>query len=364
MAAVLLAGCTELPPVEYTTPRLELATGFDAPVCEGTLDSLDAHLERVEQTLGLGLGSEPIRMYWLSESETEDVCGGGNGGCFFPATRVVFGQGSSLTHELVHAALDTRGESSFLEEGMAEMLSGVGAYYDPRTAEASIAEHISVSRSEYRDGGVDYAAAGHFVRWVFEQGGTPALVSLAEELDRDASMGEISKALQETMSDSMDGISERYRNDAPTYYRGLDQSGVKRLWWKALAEGVEIELDCDDVETRGPLRDDEPGQYRVFWVKMPTDGLATVHVSGAPDAFVELIDPRARLRRGLVQDWTQPDPRFDPGAHEVEVGPSQPLAVRKGEYLVVVGTRSIGPAVITLGLTPPPTRSARVPKRN
>jgi len=361
--ALVLAACGGLPEVQYVTPRLELATGFDAPVCAGTLDSLDAHLERVGQTLGLGLTGEPIRVYWLSESETEDICGEGTGGCFFPATRVVFGQESSLTHELVHAALDSRGDSSFLEEGMAEMLSGVGVYYDARATDASVAERIDLSRSEYRDGGVDYAAAGHFVRWVFETGGTAAMVNLATELEHSASADEIVATLQEAMSDPIDVISERYRAEAPKYYRGLDQSGVSGLLLDDLRDGVLTRLDCADKDTRGPLRDGEAGQYRVFRVSMPSAGRAMIEVSGSPQGFIDLIDPYARVTRGPVQDWTQPDPQLDPNARRVGFGGATPVQVKARDYLLVVGTRSLEPAEVTVRVTPPPTRSSGVKRQ-
>lgn len=356
-------GCAELPEVEYETDRLEVATYFDAPLCRGTLDSFDDHIDRIEDMLGIGYAVDPIRVYWLSQEEVEDRCGEGRGGCFYPSTRVVFTRGQSLRHELVHAVLDSKGESYFVEEGMAEMLSGVGVYYDVSDGSVSPAEHLTLSRTEYRRGGLDYDAAAHFVRWVYETAGPSAMLRLADEIEARSTAAEIENTLEAVVGERMQTIEDDYRTSAPNYYAGLAHGSLAAPSWDTLEDGLAVRLDCAEPETFGPLPQGDAGLYRVFRVDMPNAGVGAIEVDGPEGTFIELIDPLARLRRGLVQDWTQPDSRYDPKALRVYAGERSTPVVKNRTYLLVVASQSPDPADVVVRVAAPATRYDGRPHR-
>jgi len=364
LVGAVLAGCQELPEVEYETDRLEVATYFDAPLCRGTLDSFDEHVDRIEDMLGIGYASQPIRVYWLSQAEIEDRCGADRGGCFYPATRVVFTRGQSLRHELVHAVLDSEGESYFVEEGMAEMLSGVGVYFDVSDASVSPAKHLSLSRSEYRRGGLDYDAAAHFIRWVYETAGPSAMLRLADEIEARSTAAEIENTLEAVVGDPMQTIEDDYRTSAPNYYAGLAHGTLSAPSWETLEAGLKVRLDCAAPDTFGPLPQGDAGLYRVFRIIMPSAGVSAIEVEGPEGTFVELIDPLARLRRGLVQDWTQPDSRYDPKALRVYAGERTTPVVKDRTYLLVVASQSPEPADVRVRIAAPASRYDGQPHRS
>lgn len=361
--ACLGGGCAELPEVGYETDRLEVATYFDAPLCRGTLDSFDDHIDRIEDMLGIGYAVDPIRVYWLSHAEVEDRCGEDRGGCFYPSTRVVFTRGQSLRHELVHAVLDSKGESYFVEEGMAEMLSGVGVYYDVSDASVSPAEHLTLSRTEYRRGGLDYDAAAHFVRWVYETAGPSAMLRLADEIEARSTAAEIENTLEAVVGERMQTIEDDYRTSAPDYYAGLAHGSLAAPSWDTLEDGLTVRLDCAEPETFGPLPQGDAGLYRVFRVDMPNAGVGAIEVDGPEGTFIELIDPLARLRRGLVQDWTQPDSRYDPKALRVYAGERSTPVVKDRTYLLVVASESPDPADVVVRFAAPVSRYDGRPHR-
>lgn len=363
LATIALTGCAELPDVQYVTDRIELGVSFDATVCAGTLDDLDAHVDNIEFTLGLGHNPEPIRAYWLSPAETQDICGEDRGGCFFPATRIAFSSGTSLKHELLHVVLDSKGESYFIEEGLAEMFSGAGVSHDPDDSSVSVDDRLKLSRADYRGGELDYTAASHFVRWVYETGGPSAMIALANEIEQRSSANQVADRLSLVMSVSLEEIEDSYRSDAPKYYPGLGHKSLPFLNGSLSEEGTEVSLDCADDNTRGPWADGVSAAYRVFQVRIPHRGIAVLEVGGPSDAFAELIDPRASLSRGWVQSWVQPDAALDPNSAHVLSGERQLVDVRAGDYLLVVGTGGVQPETVTVHLTPPTPRSGRMPHR-
>lgn len=356
-------GCQALPDVQYVTERLEIATNLDTPICQGTLDALDAHVDFVEDGLGVAYDGSPIRVYWLTPDELSNVCANGRGGCFYPATRIVFTTGGSLTHELVHAVLDSEGEIFFIEEGMAELYSGVGVYHDPEEEGTDPVAQLSLTRQEYRSGGLDYRAAGHFMRWIYGEIGPAAVLRLADEVEKGASPGAIETALEQLFDTGVDDVTWRYRVESPRYYAGLSHQHVPYASMTQLRTGTTVALDCASEDTRGPLPDGEAGMYRVLRTNMPEAGIAEIAVQGPPGSFVEVIDPYARLSRGVVQDWTLPRASLDPNAVRIAAGDALELDVKARAYLLVVATADPDGADVTISITPPPSRTRANPLR-
>src|SRR5262245_43433712 len=179
--ALLLASCNEVPAVAYETEHFEVAPDFDHPICAGTLAHFEAHLEFVESELARSIPfGERIRFYWITE-DLDSWCSERAAGCYYPGTRAIIANGASVTHEIVHAVLNAEAQTNYcLEEAIAELYSGVGAYQYPGFEDRpSPGELLWLSPSDYRFGELDYAVAGHFMSYVEAQFGTGSTRALA-----------------------------------------------------------------------------------------------------------------------------------------------------------------------------------------
>jgi hypothetical protein len=344
--AGVLGGCSPLPEVAYETKRLRIAPEFDAPICEGTLRGLDDHLREVEASLGLVGRTEPYLLYWMREG-LDDVCGGA-GGCFYPATRMMFARGGSITHEMTHAALDSEGESYFLEEGMAELLSGVGVYYAVDEADMRPSLQLRLSRAEYKAGGIDYAAAGHFMRWVYDARGLAGVRRLAAEVETGAPPDQLERVLAEVMGEGIETVELEYRQKARRAYEGLGYERTDLVTMVAVDEDdelpgpeafvrdLEVTLDCGSPETMGPLLDEREGMYRVYRLVVPENAGAVLRVEGDPGTWVDVYNPYASARFGVMTDWMRPDPAIDAGALHLRPGEVLEQELRPGVRAVVL----------------------------
>jgi hypothetical protein len=367
MLSLALPACSPpLPEVAYETERLQIAPEFDAPICEGTLAALDGHLEEVEDGLGQIGREEPYRLYWMRDG-LDDVCGEGKGGCFFPATRMMFARGGSITHEMTHAALDSEGESYFLEEGMAELLSGVGVYYEMDEHEARPAQQLRLSRSAYRAGRFDYSAAAHFMRWIYDARGRHGVRGLATEVEAGATPERLEATLVQVMGASIEDIEADYRLHAPRAYEGLGYARTAALRFEARGEDetrpgqpalvldVEARLDCAEPETMGPLIDEHEGMYQVWRVDVPDNAGAVLSVEGDAGTWVDIVDPYARARFGTMPDWMRPDPELDEGALRLEPGDVVTMPLHAGVRAVILSAEGTTSRRVALHveLTPP-----------
>lgn len=371
LVIVMLVGvasaCSPMPEVQYETERLLIAPDFDDPICEGTLVALDEHLEQVEDGLGHIDHDEPYMLVWMREGIV-DACGEGRGGCFFPSTRVMFARGPSITHEFTHAVLDSEGESYFLEEGMAELLSGVGVYYDPDEAEDGPADRLRLSRSTYRAGGFDYVGAAHFMRWVYDRRGFLGVRRLALEVEDGAPPERLEDALEDIMGQPIHEIEANYRSDARHAYEGLGYERTPRIPVAEVDEDEEIEgpeaftfsveanLDCASESTMGPLPDEREGMYQVHRVWVPDNAGAVLRVEGDPGTWVQVFDPHARKHRGVMTDWMLPSKHIDRDALELRPGDVMVAKMPPGIWAVMVGSDGTdrGRVSLEVELTAPP----------
>jgi hypothetical protein len=367
MLCLALAGCSPLPEVAYETERLRIAPEFDAPICEGTLAALDEQLREVEGGLGQIGRDEPYLLYWMQDG-LDDVCGEGKGGCFFPATRMMFAHGGSITHEMTHAALDSEGESYFLEEGMAELLSGVGVYYDVDEHGVSPAEQLRLSRTAYRSGHFDYSAAAHFMRWVYDARGLSGVRRLAAEVEVGAAPEELEETLVQVMGKPVEDVEADYRLLAPRIYEGLGYGRAPGVPFEELDEDdtlpgpealvleVAARLDCAEEDTLGPLVDEREGMYQVRKIDVPENAGAVLRVEGDVGTWVEVMNPYAQARYGLMTDWMRPDAEIDEGALRLHAGDVvQRDGLAPGVRAVILGTDGTASRRVTLHveLTPP-----------
>lgn len=359
----LSSACSPLPEVEYETERLQIATDFDEPICEGTLLALDEHLEAVEDGLGVVGIQDPLRLYWMRDG-IADICGEGRGGCFFPATRMMFARSGSITHEMTHAVLDSEGESFFLEEGMAELLSGVGVFHDIAKDPSTPGQRLRMSRSDYRAGGFDYNAAAHFMRFLYDEQGIHAVQRLAAEVERGATPERLEDQLEEVMGKDIDEIEASYRRDSRAAYEGLGyahtaavsveeidtQTGPAHLGPERFEVSVDVELDCASEDTMGPLPNDRAGMYQVRRVRIPENRGALLTVEGDPGTWVQVFDPYARTRWGAMTDWMLPDAEVDSDGIRLEAGEQTVAPLRAGIWAIVLGADDTNTGTVSLSI--------------
>lgn len=372
----MASACAPLPEVKYETDRLQIAPSFDDPICEGTLLTLDEHLEEVQRRLGEVGRLDPLRLYWVRD-DIDDYCGDGRNGCFFPSTRLMFARDRSITHEMTHAVLDSEGDSYFLEEGMAELLSGVGVYYDLSEDLTGPGERLRLSRSEYRAGRLDYNAAAHFMRHIYDERGLHGVRRLATEVESGAEPARLEDTLEQIMGMDIEDVEAAYRRESNEIYEGLSYGRVPSMAIESVQEdksragpeqlrfSVAAQLDCATEDTMGPLPDEREGMYQVRRVLIPENRGAQMWVEGEPGTWVEIFNPYAKARRGVMTDWMFPDPALDEGSIRLEPGERIETSLRPGTRAVMLGADGAAAGRVTLHvqmLAPPasdpdPTRS-------
>lgn len=165
LACVASCGAGEsLPPIRYETETTVVGTAFEDPLCAGDLAFLDKTVRFAEEMLGVE-AETPIEVYLYDVGEVP--CEESPFGCYTPGTGRVTSLWAGVDHELVHAvSTSIKFPSTFWEEGVAEALNGAGTHlYDRMLSSDAL---TSVERP-------NYAAAGHFVRWLIETRGMDRL---------------------------------------------------------------------------------------------------------------------------------------------------------------------------------------------
>jgi hypothetical protein len=197
------SGCQEpldLPPLTYETERARIGTAFDEPLCAADLAWFDPRIEAIERLAGVER-SKPVEVY-IYGSEGWPPCNGDLLiGCYHVQDDFIAGYWSAIDHELVHAI--TKGKvhfpSNFWEEGTAEALTEGGVNGDPTSP---LTADITLSNQR-----PNYAVAGHFVRFLYEDFGEDAAQKLI-----DGGRPEDITGL------SLDELTTLYESEAPHSY--------------------------------------------------------------------------------------------------------------------------------------------------
>jgi hypothetical protein len=356
-----LGACQAPPEVAYTTERLEIAPDFDYPVCEGTLEHLDGHVTFVEDQLTRWIPpGERIRFYWLTGG-VEDWCSEGAAGCYYPGTRVVIGDSSTVTHEIVHAVLDAEARTNlFLEEALAEAFSGVGAYHDPEDDDRPApSELLWLSPGEYKKGDLDYVVASHFMSYLRRAHGVVPIRGLAAQVVAGASPEELEYEFAHEFEQPFPALEAEYVEGAPNFIRGLgeDQASPARLG----AAAIEVELDCGESHTYGPQADGSAGMFRVYQTRVEEAGEYELNFDGDPSLRLKIVDLRRQRAWGNVVDWHNPIAVDDDRLPQLEGGDRASVDLREGLHLLVFSTEGYDPnrATLQVEFVPPPDPSTQ-----
>jgi hypothetical protein len=292
LVALANAGCADLPPIEYETEHLRIATDSDAPLCQGSLDALESHVAWVEDALDLTL-SEPVEVY-LSSGLVDARCEAQNGnvaGCYSRLENRVFTDWASAPHELVHAIAAEQGSADeFFAEGTAT------AFGDRWTEFGTQAPTLGVGL-DVED--VSYNAAGHFVRWAYERDGAGPLREILHETSPNRGPDHAHKAFEKVYGRSLLDAEIEFLEQAPERYPSERQCLYPTLEWSDDRLEVDIELDCSASNTWG-----DESLLRAHTIDIPDDGHYVLEVEDPAHVMVRVCQDSV-LPRG---EPSPPDP--------------------------------------------------------
>ena len=177
--ALIVAGCQDLPEIEYKGEKVRVGVYGDAQLCAGDIARMDAFVRQVERDLDAHANERiDVYLYDLFDPPSSMPKGCDRGGCFDRKNERVFTSSLSLEHELVHAVVHRIGRPAdiFYNEGIAEALT------DARTIFGRTLPGDNLGRSERSHEAretLDVQTAAHFVRWLWEEHDRESLRRLA-----------------------------------------------------------------------------------------------------------------------------------------------------------------------------------------
>lgn len=329
-------GCTEIPDVAYETEHFEIAPDFDYPICAGTLAYFEAHLSMVESSLSRPVPfGERIRFYWITNN-LDSWCSERALGCYYPGTHVIIGTGESVSHEIVHAVLDAEAQTNFfLEEGIAELYSGVGAYRRAALDERpDPSELLWLSPTDYRFGELDYAVAAHFMAYVESEFGNGSTRGIADVIVTAAGPPELEATFERYTGISFAQLERNYDRDARNSYPGLHEDDITPI---TSHRWLDVSLRCDQDDTFGPLPDGTGGMYRSLRLELDEPRTVDVELRAPGRVSAQIVDVRRERDAGVVIDFRHPKlsgAREHPTIHGHD-GESS-VQLRAGTHLVII----------------------------
>jgi hypothetical protein len=251
-----LSACQQLdlPPLEYQTERARIGTDFDDPLCAGDLRWFDERIADIEVLAGAERPT-PVEVYIYADSPP---CDRSPFGCYKPDEDIILAIWPFVDHEMVHAVTDrtVRFPSRFWDEGVAEALTEDGT-----TIDRGVTLTPEMTRSNERP---NYAVAGHFVRFLYEDFGGEAARRLIDGAPP-----------EETVGLSLEELTALYEPEAPFSYAARNpcpEPVVPRLnedTWESTYNFSCESPDATQFEGLGAgvvriLELDQPGDYDVL----------------------------------------------------------------------------------------------------
>lgn len=253
--------------VRYHTAHVDIAPGFTQPVCRGTLDRIDRHVEAVAGLLDIDVQSRPT-FYWFNEhadgafagsDESCDWCGS-SCDCTRANGSVIYGSEKSMFHELTHSVVwPAWGRSDVVfEEGIAHGLDG---------------NHLTWQAYERPSdfvGGPRHAGA-HFTRWLVDHYGPAKFHELFLRLGPPTTntKDEVFAVVEEVYGTPFLDLESEYFDTASDIYPapGLCD-GLELIPWQGDRWEIHATADCDSPSTFGP-RDQDGAMSIAVLIDLP-----------------------------------------------------------------------------------------------
>ena len=204
---------------DYETEYLRVVNHTGGPLCAGTLDMLDAEVERLERLMGLPVEAPFIVDYGVSAvSATCDFdLESQGGGCvdgYGCETRVSTSYEAQV-HELVHAVRQLHGirGPAVLEEGLAVILGNERPSRGYRIGVSSLEPRSMLELLELSPGEVGlerYAYGAHFLSFLMDECGQASVLEVLSGPDYPDRLGEL---IEEHLGESLGRLDERWREE-------------------------------------------------------------------------------------------------------------------------------------------------------
>jgi hypothetical protein len=261
--------------VRYHTTYVDIAPGFTQPVCRGSLDEIDRHVEAVADLLDIEVEGRTT-LFWYNQhaegsmAENNEICSwcSSCGGCFYGGSHV---RESSLHHELVHAVVvPAWGRSDTLfEEGVAMGLDREQGTYG--TGITTIYNLDLLSNTKPSDvAGSGHHGGAHFSRWLIDRFGTVKFREMFDRLTTKSTREEVFAAVEQVYGLPFEELEAEYYATAPTAYPlpGLCE-GLVNIPWNGDRWEVSASTDCDEPHMFGPA--DDGGNLAVITIDVPPE---------------------------------------------------------------------------------------------
>jgi hypothetical protein len=219
-----------LPPLQWRGSHIEFGSDVDAEVCPATLPSEDEYMEGVLEYVRSNT-TYPIGYYRLDRDLADYGfgCPEGSYGCVgHDDERLVIGSKLLIhRHELVHASSATS-THRLLEEGLAAFLgtdlkwAGIAEPLEIRAAFDSVDGVQGILPAEF------YPVAGHFVSFVVEEHGLPAVVSLVEASEPGMTLDELAELSVEHLGRDLRLAIDAYETAGP----GCEVAQYSPTWFQ------------------------------------------------------------------------------------------------------------------------------------
>lgn len=336
----------EIPfPVEYATEALRIATDFDAELCAGNINLMDAQFRWLQRELP-GARERPIGIYlYAGQGPIAELPQVGEAAGYWDSP-VVHAVWDAVSHEMVHAAMSgvTEAPLAHLQEGFAVALSG-----SPQLQEGdSRANMRPALQRPFFQGLYDlsaYKMAGHFARWMFAKYGAQASVQIYARSTSGMNESELSDVWMDVVGESLDEALTDYEVHGEDVYPGLGPMACGQgepVAWDGDELSWEGVLSCFDTVSFGLYF--ESGAVRLLrrWrIEIPEEAVLDVQFSGAQFVIERCVTDPAKLsdlswpQDQVVEDWSSFSPLYLPFGDYPRLKEG-PLTLQAGVYDVWV----------------------------
>lgn len=265
--ALVATGCApdydELPPITWEGEHLRYGSDDpDAPICAGTLPSLDEHAGALK--VEFGAPAELVVDYYFITDTSADFwfCPGEAPACAWDS--VILSTIQTLEHEVVHAVAQGADlhAHDFLSEGLAGAYAQHSHHFLPDLTVDDALERFEDGEGLGHDG---YLLSRHFVAWLLDEYGVDDVLDVMRGTSGyDTSTSSIDDALQTVTGEGLVAVVERYETEAVAcdYQKHrndlVDCQAVDfvleettEYMWSAEAD-IDWSASCDDATTIGP----------------------------------------------------------------------------------------------------------------
>jgi hypothetical protein len=298
--------------------HVELHVEAGLKPCGDVVAHMDAFTAAVADALAVDIDGLVFEYHWWSRDGLAGTpCGDGVLGCATPSG--IHAQVAPLDHELVHSVSFEIGyPPSFFVEGLAVAFQTHSLLRSDPLAPPGDASVLAAIESTTTDslGGMHYALAGAFTRFLIDRHGMPAYRELYASLGYRHSLAQIeatfAAVLGEPLADAIAAFdAERRGCPAGVSTFALRECGAPALAWDDRELEVRRSLLCGEPDVVGPFFDGTARVSAAFEV-VEAGGFVATFASEWPSSVVALTSCG-----GCDGDWVAAVLRAEDGPREV-----------------------------------------------